>query len=186
MGAPDSTPRITEASPAQVHQWLTAGEATLIDVREPDEHAREHIKGSILHPLSGLEPARATASARHGQRLVFHCRSGHRSADACRRAAAATDATIPIINMTGGIEAWKRDALPIERNAAACGISIMRQVQLVVGIGVVAGSALAFFIHPAFIAIPAFFGAGLTVAGATGTCALATILGLMPWNRAPR
>jgi hypothetical protein len=39
-------------------------------------------------------------------------------------------------------------------------------------------------VHPALVAIPAFFGAGLTFAGATGTCALASVLGRMPWNRA--
>ena len=35
----------------------------------------------------------------------------------------------------------------------------------------------------AFLAIAAFFGAGLTFAGATGTCALAMLLMKMPWNR---
>lgn len=177
---------IIEASPQQIQEWLEAGEATLIDVREPDEHAREHIRGSRLHPLSRFDPHAAIAGLAPGHRLVVHCRSGSRAADACRKAASIAGAGTPIVNMTGGLEAWKRDALPIETNKAACGISIMRQVQLVVGIGVVAGSALAFFIHPAFIAIPAFFGAGLTFAGASGTCALAAILGLMPWNRAPR
>jgi hypothetical protein len=45
------------------------------------------------------------------------------------------------------------------------------------------GAALAWFVHPTFIAIPAFFGAGLTFAGVSGTCALASIIGKMPWNK---
>lgn len=61
----------------------------------------------------------------------------------------------------------------------------MRQVQLVIGLCVLAGSALAWFVDPRFVAIPAFFGAGLTFAGASGTCALATLIGWMPWNKAP-
>jgi rhodanese-related sulfurtransferase len=86
--------------------------------------------------------------------------------------------------MTGGIDAWKKDALPVELDTKVSGISIMRQVQLVVGVLALAGSALAWFVDPRFVAIPAFLGAGLTFAGATGTCALASILGAMPWNRA--
>jgi hypothetical protein len=86
--------------------------------------------------------------------------------------------------MAGGIEAWKKDNLPVTLNTKVTGISVMRQVQLVIGLSVVGGSALAAFVHPGFIAIPAFFGLGLTFAGATGTCALATVIGKMPWNKA--
>jgi CHASE2 domain-containing sensor protein len=62
----------------------------------------------------------------------------------------------------------------------------MRQVQLVIGLCVLAGSALAWFVDPRLVAIPAFFGAGLTFAGASGTCALATMIGWMPWNKAAK
>jgi len=57
-------------------------------------------------------------------------------------------------------------------------------VQMVIGLSVLAGSALTWFVDPRFIAVPAFFGAGLTFAGASGTCALASLLGMMPWNKA--
>jgi hypothetical protein len=62
-------------------------------------------------------------------------------------------------------------------------MSIMRQVQLVVGVGVLIGAALAWWVHPGFVIIPAFLGAGLAFAGATGTCGLAAVLSRMPWNR---
>jgi hypothetical protein len=86
--------------------------------------------------------------------------------------------------MTGGIEAWKSESLPVETDTWIAGLSVMRQVQLVIGVGLIAGSVLAWLVHPAFIAVPAFLGAGLTLAGATGTCALAAIIGRMPWNKA--
>jgi hypothetical protein len=38
-------------------------------------------------------------------------------------------------------------------------------------------------VSPWFLLISAFFGAGLTFAGATGTCGLALRLMEMPWNR---
>jgi rhodanese-related sulfurtransferase len=172
-----------EASPADVQQWLQAGDCLLIDVREPDEHARERIAGSTLMPLSRFDPQRVAAIARPGQKVVLHCRGGKRSADACRLAAPLADAGLVVMSMTGGMEAWKQRSLAVEVNTRAPRISVMRQVQLVIGVCVLAGSGLAWFLDPRFVAIPAFFGAGLTFAGATGTCALATAIGWLPWNR---
>lgn len=83
----------------------------------------------------------------------------------------------------GGIEAWKKAGLPTVVNTGVSRISVMRQVQLVIGVSVLVGSALAWFVDPRFVAIPAFFGAGLTFAGATGTCALASLIARLPWNR---
>jgi rhodanese-related sulfurtransferase len=139
----------------------------------------ERIAGARLMPVSAFDP-RAAATFAGGRTLVVHCRSGRRSQDACRQAARAL---VDAVSMAGGIEAWKSAGLPTEVDRSVAGMSIMRQVQLVVGLSVLVGAALAWFVHPAFVAIPAFFGAGLTFAGATGTCALASILGMMPWNR---
>lgn len=175
---------ISEASPAQVQQWMNAGEAVLIDVREQDEHERERIGGSMLLPLSRFGAAQAAAFAKPGQRIVFHCKGGKRSADACRLAASLAGPDRAVYSLAGGIEGWKNAGLPVSVNTSVSGISVMRQVQLVIGLCVLAGSALAWFVHPGFVGIPAFFGAGLTFAGASGTCALATVLGKMPWNKA--
>jgi hypothetical protein len=48
---------------------------------------------------------------------------------------------------------------------------------------VLAGVALGTLVNPWFLALAAFFGAGLTFAGATGTCGLALVLMRLPWNR---
>jgi len=59
--------------------------AILVDIREPDEHARERVPGARNTPLSRLGALPANAKA-----IVFHCRSGARtSANASRLAAAA-------------------------------------------------------------------------------------------------
>jgi len=171
------------ATPPQVRAWLDRGEAVLLDVREPDEFARERIAGATLFPLSKFDAAAALAAARPNQRLVVQCKSGKRAADACQRIGHL--ATTPnVVLLAGGIEAWKAAGLPVVTGAGVSRLSIMRQVQLVVGVTALVGSVLAWLVHPAFVVIPAFLGAGLTFAGATGTCALATILGLMPWNKA--
>ena len=184
--APSTTAPFQEATPAQLLQWLRSGEAVLIDVREPDEFAREHIAGATLLPLSRFDPAQAISKAKPGQRIVMQCKSGRRSADACRLAAPLAASSLPVFTLAGGIEAWKKDNLPVELNTKVSGISVMRQVQLVIGLCVLAGSSLAWFVDPRFVGIPAFFGAGLTFAGASGTCALATVIGWMPWNKAAK
>lgn len=167
-----------EIDPATVRGWIERGEAVLIDVREPDEHAREHIAGARLVPLSRFVPDAVPAS--NGTRLVIHCKSGRRAAEACGRLAAF--GTPGALNMKGGIEGWKAAGLPVVRDLRVP-ISIMRQVQIVVGTAVLATSLLAAVISPWFLLLTGFFGAGLLFAGSTGTCALAAVLARMPWNR---
>ncbi len=171
-----------EATAAQVHLWLTAGECTLIDVREADEHARERIMHAQLNPLSRFDAA-CVQTHPNTKRFVFHCKGGRRSADASARACAIAKPDVEIFSMAGGIDAWKNASLPVQTNHAAPRMSVMQQTQLVIGLATLIGAALAYFVHPAFVAIPAFFGAGLAFAGATGTCGLAIVLAKMPWNR---
>ena len=169
--------------PREVQKWLGSGEAILVDVREADEHARERIQGAQLAPLSTFNPSQVRAMVKPGQRVVMHCKSGRRASDAARMMAEFASTGLVISSMTGGIEGWKAEKFPVVLNKTVSKISVMRQVQIVIGLGVLVGAALAWFVHPAFIAIPAFFGAGLTFAGVSGTCALASIVGKMPWNK---
>lgn len=179
------TAPVEHVDPRHVAQWLKEGRAVLIDVREPDEHARESIKGAALHPLSKFDARQALARAGAGQRVVFHCKSGRRSADAARIAAALAQTGCTVCTMTGGIEAWKQQGLSVSLDTSVSGISIMRQVQLIVGIGTLLGTVLAWLVSPWFLLLTAFWGAGMTFAGASGTCALASLLGVAPWNRRP-
>ncbi|MFN0132876.1 MAG: rhodanese-like domain-containing protein [Phycisphaerales bacterium] len=168
-----------EVDPHTAHGWLAAGEAVLVDVREPDEHARERIEGAATLPLSRFRAGEI--AAKPGQRIVIHCKTGVRGADACRM---ARGEGLEPVNLVGGIDAWKAAGLPVARAArGGCAINVLRQVQLVVGVLVLAGAALGYFVHPGFLIIPAFFGAGLTFAGASGFCGLAAVLSRMPWNR---
>jgi len=48
---------------------------------------------------------------------------------------------------------------------------------------VVCGYALSLLIHPAFIYLSVFVGAGLSVAGLTGWCGMSMLLSKMPWNK---
>lgn len=183
-GASVNIPSAGEVSPQQVGQWLKSGQAVLVDVREMDEHAREHIEGARLVPLSQFDLGLVESMVPAKGRLVLHCKGGKRSADAARLAASLAGRGVTVLSMTGGIENWKKQGLAVTVNRRVSGVSVMRQVQLVIGFFVLGGCALAYLVHPWFVGVPAFFGAGLLFAGATGTCGLATVLGKMPWNRA--
>lgn len=173
----------TEIDAPTAQRMLQAGECVLIDVREPDEHAAERIEGAKLVPLSSLKVEELARAATSSKTIVMHCKGGKRSADACRLAQPLTQHGIRLYSLAGGIEAWKRHGQPVTRSDTKTGISVMRQVQMTIGVLALTGSALAWFVHPAFVGIPAFLGAGLIFAGASGTCALATVMSAMPWNK---
>src|SRR3974377_1850079 len=83
--------------------------AVLIDVRDADEHAREHIPGARHHALSRTDVK--TRGRAGDEILVFHCRSGARtSGNAGRLAAAAQNCQAYILE--GGLDAWKKAGLP--------------------------------------------------------------------------
>ncbi|GGH38377.1 Rhodanese-related sulfurtransferase [Cribrihabitans marinus] len=164
--------------PQKTHDLLASGEAVLIDVREPDEWIKEHIPEAHLVPLSGFNADDFPRD--HDKIAVFHCRSGGR-----------TEAAAPQILRTGfretyqlkgGIQGWREAGYKVNETAKAP-ISIMRQVQITAGSLVLLGIVLAVLVNPWFAALSALVGAGLTQAGLTGTCAMASMLKHMPWNR---
>jgi rhodanese-related sulfurtransferase len=162
-------------SPQKAKELIAQG-AVLIDVREADEHARERIPGARHHALSQLSgPLPTNAGA-----VIFHCRSGNRTATHAGKlaAAAACDAYV----LEGGIEAWKKAGLPVAQDKRQP-IEMQRQVQITAGSLVALGVALGTFVHPGFYALSGFVGAGLVFAGVSGTCAMARLLQLAPWNR---
>lgn len=186
VGATGATLSVREIDPGEASRWLASGSAALVDVREPEEHARERIHKATLIPLSRFDASLVRAAAREaGGRVVLHCRAGTRSAEGCRQAASLASEGVEVYSLSGGIEAWKRAGLPVLEDRRAPRLSVMRQVQLVIGVGVLAGCMLGWMVHPALAGLSAFFGAGLVFAGATGTCALASMLARMPWNRLP-
>jgi len=154
--------------------------AVLVDIREADEHARERVPGARHNPLSRLAPVDAPA----GAAVIFHCRSGARTAANATRLADAAGCDAYLLE--GGIDAWKRAGLPLAPppGAGRQPIEIMRQVQITAGSLVLLGVILGFAVSPKFFALSGFIGAGLTFAGISGWCGMAKVLALMPWNRA--
>ncbi len=75
----------------------------LVDVREEDEYAQEHIQGALLIPYGEIRQRAETELTDKGQTILVYCRSGRRSA-----IAAKTLAELGYTNVKdfGGIIDW--------------------------------------------------------------------------------
>jgi rhodanese-related sulfurtransferase len=94
--------------PPAAREKVSAGKATLVDVREPNEWDEGHAEGALHIPLNRVftEPASLPAGD-----LVFICSVGQRSALACEYAAAV--GRVGLANVEGGTDAWKAAGLPM-------------------------------------------------------------------------
>jgi rhodanese-related sulfurtransferase len=107
MGAFSSTD--IDLPPRRVKELVDAGEAALVDVREPYEHDAGRIAGARHIELERL--AGKADSIDRDRPVIFHCRLGARSAMAAQAFRAAG---YEAYSLDGGIQAWVDDELPIE------------------------------------------------------------------------
>lgn len=148
----------------------------LLDVRSPLEFESERIEGARLIPLDALD-SRLDEVPEEAE-VVVVCRTGVRATIAAETLArAGRRARV----LEGGMNAWRRARLPLRDGRKR--LAVDRQVQLIAGLMVLTSATLGAVVSPWFLAVAAFFGAGLTFAGATGTCRLALLLMRLPWNR---
>ena len=159
-------------------------EQIILDVREQDEFAAEHIPGSIWVPLSQFgHTAPGVLQSMLGKKILFMCRSGARAKLALGQVAQLGFGGQLVAEVyEGGILEWARQGRPVITGRSGH-LPILRQVQLTAGTGVLLSVLLGFAVDPGINWIAAFIGAGLMSAGLTGFCGLAKILALMPWNK---
>lgn len=158
----------------------------ILDVRTKPEYTANHLSGKhIFVPLDNLDPQ--ILLLRHGldanTRIFTLCQSGAR---AQRAAKILQDGGIPHAQaIEGGINALQTIGFPTEGDAPPAGqktLSIERQVRIGAGSLVLVSFILAYFIHPIFLALAVFVGAGLVFAGVTNFCGMALVLMRAPWN----
>lgn len=166
-------------SPPELKDLIDRQKVILFDIRSEDEFTAEHIPGAVLLPGDQID---ANLRMIIGDKdAVFYCSTGIRTKNA-----APTIETAGIGNpkiLSGGLNAWRDDGMPVIAATGGGIMSIPRQVQLIVGVMIFALSAW-ILSGPQEVAYATMaIGAGLAFAGLTGTCALARIIMLMPWNR---
>ena len=169
-------------SPSQLQQVLNSpGQVSLLDVRTPVEFDEVHVPRAHNIPLDQFDPKSLLASghATQGQPVYLLCRSGTRASMAAEKL--AKEGLDNAVVVEGGTLAWIDAGLPVDRGTAKV-MSLERQVRIAAGSLVVVGVLLAIFVHPYFIGLSGFVGAGLVFAGITDFCGMGLLLARLPWN----
>ena len=86
-------------------------DALVLDVREDKEYAAGHIPKAKHIPLGQLQSRLNEFDKHKNKPVLVTCRSGNRSAHACRILKKAGFETV--YNQAGGILAWERANLPV-------------------------------------------------------------------------
>ena len=112
--------RIEEVLPPDVQGEVEAGEAAIVDTREPEKFDQGHIPGAVNVPAgeNGVDShseefAAKFAEATEGKPALLYCNSGNRSAR-------ATDALTNehgaegVRSLVGGVKLWDDLDFPVE------------------------------------------------------------------------
>lgn len=103
-----------DITPQQAHEWLLNDEAILIDVREPDEFKAVHIPFALSIPLGVVADGFALLAIPERRKVIFQCRSGKRSLEACKMVQDKKSGSAEhIYNMQDGILGWQAASLPV-------------------------------------------------------------------------
>jgi len=168
--------------PAEFNALLASQPSlVLLDVRTPVEYAEVHVPQARNIQLSALAPKSlvGVGSVRPDEPVYLICRSDTRATIAAEKF--AMDGFGNTVVVAGGTVAWERAGLPLERGETRV-ISLERQVRIAAGSLVLTGALLGHFVHPWFIGLSAFVGAGLVFAGITDFCGMGLLLAKLPWN----
>ncbi|QDT53913.1 Inner membrane protein YgaP [Caulifigura coniformis] len=173
---------ITSIRPQQLAAlWKEGKRLELIDVRTPVEFEEVHVEFARNVPLDQLDAASIMRSRNDSANAPLYvvCLSGSRGQQACEKFLKAGFTNV--VNVEGGTLACVDSGVPVIRGRKA--VSLERQVRIAAGSLVLLGVVLAWLVHPAFVGLSAFVGAGLVFAGVTDTCGMGMILARMPWNQ---
>mgnify|MGYP000432672317 CR=1 FL=1 len=110
--SPSSNEDVIQVSPIESAGLQSNEFAVIIDVRSQSEWNEQHIPGAIHIPLRNLEARFGDLEKFEGKQLIMQCAVGGRSSKAVvlLQQAGFSD----VVNMDGGIVAWKKANLPVE------------------------------------------------------------------------
>ena len=169
-------------APAALQKLLTEKpDAVVLDVRTPAEFGAVHVPQARNSPLDSLDPRALVSSGQVAadQPVYLLCQSGGRATRAAEKF--AQQGLEQAVVVEGGTAAWLAAGLPVTRGAGVIGLE--RQVRIAAGALVLTGVLLSYCVHPYFIGLSAFVGAGLVFAGITDWCGMGLLLAKAPWNQ---
>lgn len=165
----------------ELNKRIEAGEKLqLVDVRGAGEYSVGHVPGAVNMPLDEVESR--LHDLRSDESVVLICQSGRRACMAHELLESDRD---DLLILEGGTSGWVEAGLPVI-GSRTVRWSIERQVRLAAGLLVLTGVGLGFLVHPGWYGLAGFVGAGLTFAGLTNVCGMASLFAVMPWNKAKK
>ena len=171
--------RTEHVSVQQVREMIdTDPSVRIIDVRTGGEFETMHIPGSFNIPLDTLnEHARMIADL--DQTVVLVCQSGARASKA--HGALTGEGKDHLHLLEGGIAAWEAAGADVVHGESDRW-AMDRQVRLTAG-SIALASVLASALVPKAKWLAAGVGGGLVFSAVTNTCAMANMLGKLPYNQ---
>jgi rhodanese-related sulfurtransferase len=103
---------IREVGTLEATQLINHQNAVVLDVREDSEYYAGHIPHSMHVPLGQLAKHPELDKIK-GRPVIALCRSGMRSSHACR--VLRKNGFEQVYNLAGGITAWERANMPMEK-----------------------------------------------------------------------
>ena len=104
---------VKEVNSSGALQLINHKNAVVLDVREPGEYESGHVLNSKLIPLGKLKQRIGELEKYKDNSIVVLCRSGNRSGTACF--ILGKHGFSQAYNLAGGIQAWKKANLPLEK-----------------------------------------------------------------------
>lgn len=176
---PTTLPNTDTVTVQQVREMMKRDPLVrVIDVRTGGEFETMHVPGSFNIPLDTLDEHVADlADLEHP--VVLVCQSGNRASKAHGALRDAGKERLHLLE--GGIVAWENAGGDVVRGTSDRW-AMDRQVRFAAGSLAVAG-VLASIFAPKAKWIAGGVAAGLVFSAATDTCAMASLLGRLPYNR---
>ncbi len=99
-------------SPGEAIRMMNQG-ALMIDVRSPDQYKEGHVEGARNVPGDQIVDGNKPLEKYAGKTLIMCCNSGATSAAAARTL--MRQGVKGVLNLRGGIMAWRQDNFPVVR-----------------------------------------------------------------------
>jgi rhodanese-related sulfurtransferase len=107
---------VTELTTAAAVAEINRG-ALVLDARAAEQYAEGHIINALNAPLDTLAGRLDTIRQQHaGRAVISYCGNGASGARAAQLLRA--NGFAPVFNLRGGLAAWQRDNLPVEKAGA--------------------------------------------------------------------
>ena len=107
----DATRKYKLISAVEAIRLINRENAVVIDTRNQAEFNSGHISDAILIPLPDIKDSTDMLNKYEGRPLLFYCKSGTRSDEACKTL--NTQGLKNVFALNGGIQAWQDADMPL-------------------------------------------------------------------------